>query len=128
MKQARPFVTLRGVASGGGTYDEREKIERGRPERRRPPGAAKQALDYDQALQRWCFIAHLPCIAATSQLFRPTARYLEPGDQGPILLSIHAWQWPSLNRITAKSARAGVKAAAPARQLRDQPFHCQLPI
>jgi len=28
----------------GGTDDEREKIERGRPERRRPPGAAKQAL------------------------------------------------------------------------------------
>jgi hypothetical protein len=85
MKQARPFVTLRGVASGGGTYDEREKIERGRPERRRPPGAAKQALDYDQALQRWCFIAHLPCIAATSQLFRPTARYLEPGDHAAAL-------------------------------------------
>ena len=26
MKQARPFVTLRGVGSGGGTYEERKKI------------------------------------------------------------------------------------------------------
>ena len=66
--------------------------------------------------------ASLPTCRASRQRPSSSGRPpdLEPGDQGPILLSIHAWQWPSLNRITAKSARAGMLAAAPApaRELR----------
>src|SRR5579872_4145214 len=86
----------------------------------RPPDAAggksskrDAGSDYfNQVWHQWCFIAQAPLACAASQVGTLTQRYFQPGSTGAALCSSQARQLLSLNFTTAKSALAGLAAAA----------------